>query len=86
MLAEVVAVIGIDIHRDSHQVELADATGSPIVTMRITNASAGIARLLALIAEAAPRPRVANSLEGSRSYGVGLGAGIGRRWSAGGRV
>jgi transposase len=73
MLAEVVdAVIGIDTHRDSHEVEIADTTGSPIVTTRITNDSAGFAHLLALIAETAPGPRVAVALEGSRSYGVGL--------------
>src|ERR671937_305290 len=73
MLAEVVdAVIGIDTHRDSHEVEIADTTGSPILTTRIANDSAGFARLLELIAEAAPGPRVAVALEGSRSYGVGL--------------
>jgi transposase len=73
MLAEVVdAVIGIDTHRDSHEVEIADRTGLPILATRITNDSKGFARLLALIAEAAPGPRVAVALEGSRSYGVGL--------------
>jgi transposase len=73
MLAEVVdAVIGIDTHRDSHEVEIADATGSPILTTRIANDSTGFAHLLGLIAETAPGPRVAVALEGSRSYGVGL--------------
>ena len=73
MLAEVVdAVIGIDTHRDSHEVEIADAGGTPIATMRISNDSAGFADLLAAVAELAPGPRVAVSLEGSRSYGVGL--------------
>jgi transposase len=73
MLAEVVdAVIGIDTHRDSHEVEIADAGGTPIATMRISNDSAGFAGLLAAVAELAPGPRVAVSLEGSRSYGVGL--------------
>lgn len=73
MLAEVVdAVIGIDTHRDTHEVEIADATGSPIATMRISNDDAGFARLLAWIAEYAPGPRLAVSLEGSRSYGIGL--------------
>jgi transposase len=40
MLAEVVdAVIGIDTHRDSHEVEIADVAGRPIGTMRISNDS-----------------------------------------------
>ena len=42
MLTEVVdAVIGIDTHRDGHEVEIADATGTPIATMRISNDGAG---------------------------------------------
>ena len=73
MLAEVVdAVIGIDTHRDSHEVEIADAAGKPVAAMRIGNDSAGFAQLLAAIADVAPGPRVVISLEGSRSYGVGL--------------
>jgi transposase len=73
MLAEVVdAVIGIDTHRDSHEVEIADAAGKPVATMRIGNDDAGFAQLLAAIADVAPGPRVVISLEGSRSYGVGL--------------
>ncbi|MDN3355872.1 IS110 family transposase [Actinomadura sp. DC4] len=73
MLAEVVdAVIGIDTHRDSHEVEIADAAGRPITTMRIGNDGAGFARLLAAITELTPGPRVVASVEGSRSYGVGL--------------
>ena len=73
MLAEVVdAVIGINTHRDSHEVEIADAVGKPVATMRIGNDSGGFAQLLAAIAKVAPGPRVVVSLEGSRSYGVGL--------------
>jgi transposase len=73
MLAEVIdAVIGIGTHRDSHEVEIADAAGRLIVAMRIGNDSAGFAQLLAAIADVAPGPRVVASLEGSRSYGVGL--------------
>jgi hypothetical protein len=42
MLAETVdAVIGIDTHRDNHEVEIADAAGRPIATIRIGNDSAG---------------------------------------------
>jgi transposase len=73
MLAETVdAVIGIDTHRDSHEVEIADPAGKPIAVMRIGNDSAGFARLLAAIAEVVPGPRVAVCIEGSRSYGIGL--------------
>ena len=58
MLAEVVdAVIGIDTHRDSHEVEIADATGKPIVAMQVSNDSKGFAQLLATIAKVAPGPR-----------------------------
>jgi transposase len=73
MLAETVdAVIGIGTHRDSHEVEIADPAGTPIMTMRIGNDSAGFTRLLAAIAETVPGPRVAVCIEGSRSYGIGL--------------
>jgi transposase len=73
MLAEVIdAVIGIDTHRDSHEAEIADAAGKPIARLRISNDSAGFAQLLAAIAEAAPGPRVAVCIEGTRSYGIGL--------------
>ena len=71
MLAEAVdAVIGIGAHRDTHEVEIADASGKPIAVMRIGNDSTGFARLLAAIAEVAPGPRVAVCIEGSRSYGL----------------
>ena len=73
MRAEVVdAVIGTDTHRDSHEVEIADPAGKPVATLWIGNDSAGFAQLLAAIAKMAPGPRVAVSLEGSRSYGIGL--------------
>ena len=73
MLAETVdAVIGIDTHRDTHEVEIADAAGKPIAAMRISNDSAGFTRLLAAIAKAVPGPRVAVCMEGSRSYRIGL--------------
>jgi len=73
MLAETIdAVIGIDTHRDSHEVEIADPAGRPIAVLRIGNDSAGFARLLAAIAEMAPGPRVAVCIEGTRGYGIGL--------------
>lgn len=72
-LAETVdAVIGTGTHRDSHEVEIADPAGTPVMTMRIGNDSAGFTRLLAAIAEVVPGPRVAVCIEGSRSYGIGL--------------
>jgi len=73
MLAEVIdAVIGIDTHRDRHEVEIADPAGKPITTMQVGNDSGGFARLLAAIAQVAPGPRVAVCIEGTRSYGIGL--------------
>ena len=73
MLAETVdAVIGIDTHRDTHQVEIADPAGKPIMTMQISNDSTGFTRLLAVIAQVVPGPRVAVSIEGTRSFGIGL--------------
>ena len=73
MLAETVdAVIGTGTHRDSHEVEIADAAGKPIAAMRIGNDSAGFTQLLAAIAKVVPGPRVAVCIEGSRSYGIGL--------------
>ncbi len=73
MLAEVVdAVIGVDTHRDTHQVEIAYPTGTPIATITISNDSTGFSELLAWIFDHAPGPRLAVSIEGTRSYGVGL--------------
>ena len=73
MLAEVVdAVVGIDTHRDTHHVEIALPTGAPTATCTITNDTRGYAGLLAWIAEHAPGPRLAVSIEGTRSYGVGV--------------
>jgi transposase len=72
MLAETIdAVIGIDTHRDSHEVEIADPEGRPIAVLRIGNDSAGFAGLLAAIAEMAPGPRVAVCIEGTRGWGSG---------------
>ena len=73
MLAELVdAVVGVDTHRDTHQIEIALPTGAPIATCTITNDSRGYAQLLSWILDHAPGPRVAVSIEGTRSYGVGL--------------
>ena len=87
MLAEVVdAVIGIDTHRDSHEVEIADTAGRPITTMRIGNDSTGFTQLVTAIADLVPGRRVVASVEGSRSYGVEAGAGTDRGRLAGHRV
>src|SRR6478672_5950066 len=73
MLADVVeAVVGIDTHRDTHEVEIASPNGVPIARCSIRNDSTGYAQLLAWIVDHAPGPRLAVSIEGSRSYGVGL--------------
>src|ERR1700761_5526823 len=78
MLAEVVdAVVGIDTHRDTHEVEIADAAGKAVAALRIGNDSAGFAQLLAVIGQVAPGRRVAVSIEGSRSYGIGLARALG---------
>src|SRR3982074_2032354 len=73
MLAELVdAVVGVDTHRDTHQVEIAHPTGTPIATRSISNDSTGYAELLAWILDHAPGPRLVVSIEGTRSYGLGL--------------
>jgi transposase len=73
MLAEHVdAVVGVDTHRDTHEVEIALPTGIPIATCQISNTSGGYAALLAFIDEHAPGPRLVVSIEGTRSYGIGV--------------
>src|SRR2546430_16745501 len=73
MLTEVVdAVIGIDTHRDSHEGELADATGTPIATMRISHDSAGFGQLLAATAEAGCGRRFADSVAARRRHRAGV--------------
>ena len=68
MLAEVIdAVIGIDTHRDSHEVEIADKTGTPVARLRIGNDTDGFAQLLAVIAEVASGPRVAVCMGAERA-------------------
>ena len=73
MLAELLdAVVGVDTHRDTHQVEIALPNGAPIAVTTISNDTTGYAELLAWIVDHAPGPRLAVSIEGTRSYGVGL--------------
>ena len=66
------AVVGVDTHRDTHHVEIALPTGTPIAGCSITNDTSGYAQLLAWILEHAPGPRIVVSIEGTRSYGIGL--------------
>jgi transposase len=73
MLSEVVdAVIGADTHRDTNQVEIAYPSGAVIATGSFGNHDAGHAEALAWMFEHAPGPRLVLSIEGTRSYGVGL--------------
>jgi hypothetical protein len=73
MLADLIdVVVGVDTHRDTHHVEIALPTGTPTATCSITNDTSGYAQLLAWILEHAPGPRIALSVEGTRSYGIGL--------------
>jgi len=72
-LAEVVdGVIGVDTHRDFNQVEIARSSGAVIATRTFTNDSTGHAEALAWIFAHAPGSRLVVSMEGTRSYGVGL--------------
>lgn len=73
MLAELVdAVVGVDTHRDTHEVEIACSSGTPIATITISNDCSGFAELLAWIFAHTPGSRVAGSVEGTHSCGAGL--------------
>ena len=73
IVADVVdAVLGVDTHRDHHEVELAGSTGRVLATTRVANSDAGFARLLGWLAEHAPGVRLVAGVEGTRSYGIGL--------------
>jgi transposase len=73
MLADIVdGVIGVDTHRDFHQVEIAYPSGAMIATRSFSNDSVGYVETLAWVFEHAPGPRLVLSIEGTRSYGVGL--------------
>src|SRR5918912_128744 len=73
MLADTIdAVVGGDTHRDSHALEIASPTGTPIATLEIDNDELGFAQALAWIVTHAPGPNIVVALEGTRSYGIGL--------------
>jgi transposase len=82
MLSEIVdGIVGADTHRDFHQIEIAYPSGAVIATSSFSNDSSGHAQALAWVFEHAPGPRLVLSIEGTRSYGIGLaraaaGAGI----------
>lgn len=73
ILAEQIdAVVGGDTHRDTHTLEMVAPNGVTLASSQVRNDDGGYADALAWIAENAPGPRVAASLEGTRSYGVGM--------------
>ena len=56
-LAEIVdAVVGVDTHRDTHEVEIALPTGAPLATCSISNDSDGYSELIDWIVQHAPGP------------------------------
>lgn len=65
-------IVGIDTHRDTHQVEIAAPNTVPVHLASIPNSGAGFARCIELIAVHATGPRVYVGIEGARSYGIGL--------------
>ena len=55
VLAELIdAVVGVDTHRDTHEVEIALPTGTAIGSRKISNDNSGFAELLAWIVDQAP--------------------------------
>ena len=75
MLAECIdAVVGVDTHRDTHEVEIAFPTGTPIATITISNDSSGFAELLAWVFGHTPGPRVAVSIDAATLVGNQLSA------------
>ena len=72
MLADDIAfVIGVDTHRDAHELAVLDARGRIIQTTRAAASEAGYRQALAAAGRLAPGPRVW-AVEGSGSYGRGL--------------
>ena len=73
MLAELVdAVVGVDTHRDTHQVEIALPTGTPDRHLLDQQRHHRLRRAAGLDRRPRPGPRLAVSIEGTRSYGIGL--------------
>lgn len=73
MPVEVVdAIVVVNTHRDTREVQLASPAGTPIATVSISKDSAGYSDLLAWIVTHAPGPRLAVSCEATCSYAAGL--------------
>lgn len=66
------AVVGINRHRDTYEVQLATPTGSPIGTVSVGKDSAGYSDLLAWLVAHAPGPRLALSGAVAGRYAAGL--------------
>lgn len=73
ILADVVdAVVGGNIPRDTHALQMLTPAGVSIATTAITNDDTGFADAISWIADHAPGSRIVVGLEGTRSYGIGL--------------
>jgi hypothetical protein len=79
MLAEVVdAVVGVDTHRDTHEVEIALPPGTPIGTRKFSNDSSGFAELRAWIGDHSPgRWRCSSGGCGRERHGPQSSPGLG---------
>jgi transposase len=73
MSVEVVdAIVGVNTHRATREVQLVSPAGTPIATVSISKDSAGYSDLLAWIVTHAPGPRLAVPDQASSSYAAGL--------------
>src|SRR5207342_3015177 len=73
MLADTAdAVIGVDTHTDTHTACLLDRLGRQLAVITIPADHGGCRMLLAWAQRNAPGPRLAWSVEGTRSHGLGL--------------
>ncbi len=73
MSAEVVdAIVGVNTHHGTHEVQISSPAGTPIAAVSISRDQAGYTDLLTWIMEHAPGPRLAVSGEGTSSYVAGL--------------
>ncbi|MDQ6740153.1 MAG: IS110 family transposase [Actinomycetota bacterium] len=73
MLAETVdAVVGVDTHTDTHTACLLDHLGRQVAVITIAADPDGYRKLLGWAGQHAPGPRLAWSIEGTRSHGLGI--------------
>jgi transposase len=73
MLADTVdAVVGVDTHTDTHTAFLVDRLGRQLAVVTVAADADGYRMLLAWAGQHAPGPRLAWSVEGTRSHGLGL--------------